>query len=258
GKPFVAINCSAVVPTLLESELFGHVRGAFTGADANKTGRLKLAEDGAVFFDEIGDMSLDLQAKLLRVLQVREFEPVGGVDRIPFRARVVSATHRNLKAMVADGTFREDLYYRLAVSTIHVPPLRERRNDIPLLANHLLGRIMRELQKELTGIEEQALHALQTHDWPGNVREFENVLTRAVLFARGDTITLEAIGAAMDRGPQAASRAERIKTLREAEREHVESALYATGWNITHTANLLEISPTTLRKKIADYRLSPP
>ncbi|MBI2432540.1 MAG: sigma-54-dependent Fis family transcriptional regulator, partial [Candidatus Hydrogenedentes bacterium] len=147
GRPFVAVNCSAVVSTLLESELFGHVKGAFTGADSDKAGKLEAAGDGSIFFDEIGDMAGDLQAKILRVLQEREFERVGSTKTLPFRARVLAATHRDLPAMIQQGQFREDLYYRLAVSTIHVPALRERRSDLPLLTERLLARLSSELHK---------------------------------------------------------------------------------------------------------------
>lgn len=258
GRPFVAVNCSALVPTLLESELFGHVRGAFTGAEADKIGRLELASDGTLFFDEIGDMAPDLQAKLLRVLQERCFEPVGSVESRPLNARVVAATHRNLSTMVKEGLFREDLYYRLEVSTIAVPPLRERRSDIPILARHLLGRIARDLQKGVDAIEEKALHGLQAEAWPGNVRELENVLTRAAVMARDGIITEELVVKALEQGLRTTTPPAKIKRLREAEQDHIEAALFATGWNITQTATLLDISPTTLRKKIGDYALSPP
>ncbi|MCC6153748.1 MAG: sigma-54-dependent Fis family transcriptional regulator [Candidatus Hydrogenedentes bacterium] len=259
GKPFIAINCSSVVSTLLESELFGHVRGAFTGADSDKVGRLELAGEGTVFFDEIGDMAIDLQAKLLRAIQERSFERVGGVKSIPLRARIVAATHRNLESMVASGAFREDLYYRLAVSTVSVPPLRERREDIPLLSSHLLARLCRELHRPITSIQEKAMRRLQAYDWPGNVRELENVLTRAALLTRGDTLLEQDVVASLGspltvrNAPQAP-----IKTLRDAERDYVEIALYSTGWNATQTAAILDISPTTLRKKIHDYGLIPP
>lgn len=259
GKPFVAVNCSSVVSTLLESELFGHVRGAFTGADSDKMGRLELAGEGTIFFDEIGDMAVDLQAKLLRAIQERSFERVGSVKSISLRARIVAATHRNLESMVASGAFREDLYYRLAVSTIHVPPLRERRDDVPLLAMHLLARLARELHRPVTAIHEKAMRRLQAYDWPGNVRELENVLTRAALLTRGDTVMEQEIAASLGSllAPKNTTPAA-IKTLRDAERDHVETALFSTGWNVSQTAALLDISPTTLRKKIHDYGLTPP
>ncbi|GMU91494.1 MAG: sigma-54-dependent Fis family transcriptional regulator [Candidatus Hydrogenedentota bacterium] len=259
GRPFIALNCSSVVNTLLESELFGHIKGAFTGADSDKPGRLEMAGEGTIFFDEIGDMAIELQAKLLRAIQERSFERVGSVKSQPLRARVIAATHRDLESMVASGAFREDLYYRLAVSTIRVPPLRERRDDIPALAQRLLARICRDLHRPITSIDAKGVQRLQAYDWPGNVRELENVLTRAALFTRGDTILDENISRSLGSSPVRRDTPQApIKTLREAEREHVEAALFATGWNITHTATMLDISPTTLRKKIHDYELTPP
>ena len=204
-------------------------------------------------------MSIDLQAKLLRAIQERSFERVGSVKSVALRARIVAATHRNIESMTKSGAFREDLYYRLAVSTITVPPLRERRDDIPLIASHQLARIARELHRPVAAIHEKAMRRLQAYDWPGNVRELENVLTRAALLARGDTLlehdvvaSLGGTSAIHNAGPTV------IKTLRDAERDHVEMALYATGWNVTQTAALLDISPTTLRKKIHDYGISAP
>ena len=256
--PFVAINCSALVPTLLESELFGHVKGAFTGADSDKAGKMEVAGGGTLFFDEIGDMSVDLQAKLLRVLQEKEFERIGDTKPIPFRARVVAATHRDLKAMAAEGTFREDLYYRLAVSTIAVPALRDRRSDIPALADRMLARITRELHKTVTGIETEAVRHCTNYDWPGNVRELSNVLTRAVLLCRRPVITEDLIAASMGRAAPAPVLAADFKPLREAEKEYVYKALVAMDWNIQRTAALLDISRVTLRKKIEDYGLVKP
>ncbi len=258
-QPFVAINCSAIVPALMESELFGHVRGAFTGADRDKRGRLEEAGEGVMFFDEIGDMSLALQAKLLRALQERSFERVGSAAPVPLRARVVAATHRDLSALVAEGAFREDLYYRLAVSHIRVPPLRERRGDFPILARHLLAQISRDLNVAITGLEEAAIAQLQTHSWPGNVREMENALTRAALMSRESVLTQGVIAAAMaEPASRGAAAPTDIKPLSEAERDHIEQALHATNWNITRTAKLLEVSPTTLRKKIGDFGLAHP
>ena len=258
GRPFVAVNCSAVVPTLLESELFGHVRGAFTGADTNKTGRLESAGEGTVFFDEIGDMGYDLQAKLLRVLQEREFEPVGSTRTIPFRARVIAATHRDLKALVTRGEFREDLYYRLAVSTFFVPPLRERRSDIPVLVEHMLARIARELHKDVERIDRAAMSRCEQYDWPGNIRELSNVLTRSVLLARSATLTDELIASSMGRTSENRTAPPKAQTLREAEKEFVFTTLVANGWNIKRTAAILDISRVTLRKKIEDYGLVNP
>ncbi|NQU39555.1 MAG: sigma-54-dependent Fis family transcriptional regulator [Lentisphaerae bacterium] len=257
GAPFVAVNCSAVVPTLLESELFGHERGAFTGADRQKVGKLEHAGAGTLFFDEIGDMDLDLQAKLLRVLQEREFERVGGLQPIAFQARVVCATHRDLSQMVASGEFREDLLYRIAVSELMVPPLRERRGDIRLLVRHFLGKLGMQLHKRVESIDESAMLRLEQYDWPGNVRELENVLARATALARSSTLMLDDIGFASGNGVGSTEADEPIRPLAEAEMLHIEKALLSTGWNITQTAQLLQISPTTLRKKIADSNLQP-
>jgi len=258
NKPFVAVNCSAVVPTLLESELFGHIKGAFTGADADKAGKLEVAGEGTIFFDEIGDMSRDLQAKLLRVLQEKEFERVGSTRSLPFKARVIAATNRDLPARIKANEFREDLYYRLAVSTIHVPPLRERRSDIPLLAEHLLAKLAKELHKDVSGIDKGALRRLQAYDWPGNVREMVNVLTRALLLARGNVIAEETILSALGEGVDLAVSPDKIITLRDAEKEHIHKALLSTGWNIKQTAELLGITRVTLRKKIGEYELKRP
>lgn len=252
-KPFIAINCSAVVPTLLESELFGHEKGAFTGAETKKTGKLEYAEDGTVFFDEIGDMPLDLQAKVLRVVQEREFERVGGLENIPFRARVVAATNRNLETLTKEGKFRQDLYYRLAVSRIVLPTLRERSGDIPLLVRHLIDRIGRKLHRRVEAVETEAMRRLQTYQWPGNIRELENVLTRAIALTRTDVISADELEFSLGADPPPAS--SEVAPLKDAEKEHIKYALTANGWNITHTAKALCISPTTLRKKITDYRL---
>lgn len=258
SAPFVAVNCSAVVSTLLESELFGHAKGAFTGADTDKPGKMEIAGDGTIFFDEIGDMSYDLQAKLLRVLQEKEFERVGSSKPIAFRARVVAATHRNLKAMANEKKFRDDLYYRLAVSTIEVPPLRERQSDIPKLAENMLARLGQELHKEIQGIDEPALKHLSNYDWPGNIRELNNVLTRAVLLVRGPIITESIVHTAMGHTPPSIPPPGEFKSLREAEKDHVLEALSLTDWNISKASELLDITRVTLRKKIEDYGLARP
>ena len=254
GEPFVAINCSAIVGSILESELFGHEKGAFTSADSQKIGKLEFAGEGTVFLDEIADMPLELQAKLLRVLQEGEFERVGGLDTIPFRARVAAATNHDLESLVAGGRFRQDLFYRLAVSRLRLPPLRERRGDIRMLAGYLLGRIGRKLHRRIDAIDEDAMRSLESYDWPGNVRELENVLTRAAALAKSPLLTVDPLQLSPPpvNQPQPTSQPQ---TLREAEKQHILKALLAHGWNITHTARLLDISPTTLRKKISDYRL---
>ena len=255
GEPFVGVNCSAVVPTLLESEFFGHEKGAFTGADKVKIGKLEYAGEGTVFLDEIGDMPLDLQGKLLRVLQEEEFVRVGGLKPIPLKARIVTATHCDLAQQTKTGKFRRDLFYRLAVSTIELPPLRERREDIPMIAEFLLRKINRKLHRPLTAISAEALAYLAAGDWPGNVRELENVLTRAVALAKGSILSREDL----DFSPLPTCEAERGAaqplSLVEAEKQHIERILAMNQWNITHSARILQISPTTLRKKITDFQL---
>jgi two-component system response regulator AtoC len=257
--PFVAVNCGGIVPTLLESELFGHEKGSFTGASARKIGKLELAGTGTILFDEVGDLPLDLQAKVLRALQESEFERVGGTQTLPLRARVLAATHRDLDRGVTEGTFRQDLFYRLAVARIHIPALRQRPEDIPLIAEFLLRRIGRQLGRPPVSLTPQAVKALQAHPWPGNVRELENVLTRSAALLRDgvldrDDLVIHA-GAAENASPEPADG--RIHPLRDMEREYIREVLDRMDWNITHTAETLQISPTTLRKKIKDYGLRP-
>jgi len=180
NTPFVAINCSAIVPTLFESELFGHEKGSFTGANYRKTGKLEFAANGTLFLDEIGDMPFDFQAKILRVLQERKFERVGGNQTISFNARVIAASHHHLENLVDKGKFRQDLFYRLAVTRLTLPPLKERSMDIPVLVHHFIRKISKNLHRKLDSIEPEALERLKQYHWPGNIRELENVLTRAI------------------------------------------------------------------------------
>src|SRR3954462_5496137 len=190
-KPFIAINCSAIVETLLESELFGHEKGAFTGAVQSKPGKFELAEEGSIFLDDMGELSQNLQAKLLRVLQEREVERVGGVRRIPIKARILAATNRTLEDEVHAGRFREDLYQRLKVVTLSLPPLRDRVEDIPILVEHLLVKINQRLHKNLRRVPREVIEKLQKRSWPGNVRGLENVLTRAAVLSQGDILLEE-------------------------------------------------------------------
>ncbi|MBU4262693.1 MAG: sigma-54 dependent transcriptional regulator [Proteobacteria bacterium] len=258
GMPFVAINCSAVVPTLLESELFGYEKGAFTGADKIKIGKMEFAGEGTVFLDEIGDMPHDLQSKLLRVLQEEEFVRVGGLETIPLKARIVTATHRDLQGMVEQGQFRQDLFYRLNVSTLNITPLRFRREDIPLLVDSLLARISAKLHCDLPSVSEAAMKKMINYNWPGNVRELENVLTRAAALSRDNRVLAEDIVWQETKTPAAADQQAESFTLAEAEKSHITSALLENDWNITHTALKLAISPTTLRKKINDFDIRKP
>ncbi len=252
AEPFIAVNCTALTETLLESELFGHVRGAFTGAVAARKGCFELAGAGTIFLDEIGDTGLDLQAKLLRVLESREFYPVGGEQPRRTEARVIAATHRPLEDYVAVGRFREDLYFRLKVVEIRVPPLRERRGDIPALVERLLERIGRELHRSIDGISDEALRALVAYEWPGNVRELENTLTHAAVVSRGPVITAEAL--TLGRRPSAergAPEGEPGDTLDAAELSHVERVLRQTGGNKRQAARLLGISRPRLDRILA-------
>jgi len=258
-RPFVGINCSAIVDTLLESELFGHEKGSFTGAQATKPGKFELAEDGTVFLDEIGDMSLTLQAKLLRVLQEREFERVGGVRRIKLRARVVAATNRALPKEVAEQRFREDLYQRLKVVTIEVPPLRERREDIPALTRNLLAKINEKVHKRVTSVPSEVLEHLTALPWPGNVRELENVLTRAVVLAPGNVLLREYLPSLDGKLGSPLSSAEPVEltTLEEAERQHILKVLQATAGHKGKACQILAISRPTLERKLKKYRDNP-
>ena len=254
GRPFVAVNCSALVPTLLESELFGHEKGAFTGALQRRQGRLELAGKGILFLDEIGDLPQDLQSKLLRVIQEREFERVGGNRTIAFEAELIAATHRDLETMVAAGQFREDLYYRLKVVEIAVPPLRDRREDIPQLIEHFLHRYNAEFHRHVTKVPTEALRLLAGYDWPGNVRELENRIQAGIMASPGDALTLEMPERAK---PRPGGRAAWRRSLAEVERDHVRAVLEECDWNLGKTCEVLGVSRPTLRKKIADHDLKP-
>ena len=254
-EPFIAVNCTALTDTLLESELFGHVRGAFTGAVGGKKGYFELAGRGTIFLDEIGDTSPDFQSKLLRVLQERQFYPVGGEQPRTTEARVVAATHQPMEELVAEGGFREDLYFRLQVVEIHVPSLRDRKADIPLLAQHLLGRIRRETGATVRAISEEAMARIQEYDWPGNVRELENALTRAAIVARGpligpDHLTL-GIHADVSVSPKAPDRVpDGDLTLDAAIEGQVRRVLEQTERNKTEAASLLGISRSRLTRYV--------
>jgi DNA-binding NtrC family response regulator len=259
---FLPINCSALVETLLESELFGHERGSFTGAQAQKRGKFELAAQGTLFLDEAGEMSPGLQAKLLRVLQERAFERVGGTQVLSTDARVIAATNRDLAAMVRDGRFREDLYYRLNVVTIHLPPLRERMDDLPLLVEHLLRKINRELHKRVTRVAPQTWVGLHGYTWPGNVRELENVLTRAVVLARGEVLTPELLDLHTT-SPGGADRATpgvrtpELASLKVLEERHVRAVLAYTRWHKGRACEILGISRPALERKIQKYDIAP-
>ncbi len=265
SRPFVAVNCAAIVETLLESELFGHERGAFTGAVAQKPGKCELAEDGTLFLDEIGDLPLSLQAKLLRVLQEREFERVGGVKRLPLRARVIAATHHDLGQRAGERLFRDDLYQRLKVVTLELPPLRERAEDVPLLVGHLLRRINERTGRKVTKVPPEVMAELKRRPWPGNVRELENALLRAVVMAPGDVLLPELIGTSPAPGPPAMEGSgaplppgEAVWTLEEIERAHIERVLAATGGHRGKACEVLGITRPTLERKLRKYHLAVP
>ncbi len=244
AQPFVAVNCAALPQTLLESELFGHVRGSFTGAAGDRRGRFAQAGKGTIFLDEIGDTTPEFQTKLLRVLQAREYTPVGADAAQRTEARVIAATHRKLEDLLAGGGFREDLYYRLRVFEISVPPLRERMSDLPLLAEHLALRAAAHAGVEAPTLSDAALRRLHEHTWPGNVRELENCLTRAVLLASGSVIRPEhlSLTAAAEKGPGP------LAPLSEIEREHVARVLAAAGGNKSRAATILRISRARLAR----------
>jgi two-component system response regulator HydG len=256
GAPFVAVNCAALPESLLESELFGHETGAFTGAVRRHTGRFEQAHGGTLFLDEIGDLPGAVQVKLLRALQERTIERLGGSEPIAVDVRLIAATHRDLQAAIRDGSFREDLYYRLNVVALHLPPLRSRRPDIPPLIDHLLERINRENDTGVTGVSREVLESFLRYPWPGNVRELRNVLERAVVLNRGRVIHLGDLPAAFRAPPEKAPIAG--GSLVENERATIISALQAAGWNRSIAADRLGIHRNTLRRKIRELGIAPP
>jgi DNA-binding NtrC family response regulator len=251
ADPFIAVNCTSIPETLLESELFGHVRGAFTGAVSDRRGRFALAGRGTIFLDEVGDTSPEFQAKLLRVLEDREFFAVGAERPERTEARVIAATHRDLESQVRDGRFREDLYYRLRIVEIVLPTLRDRVEDIPLLAQHFVRKVSTERASTVSAISDDAMAALLQHRWPGNVRELENCITRAVVLATGNVIRAEhlELGAAMDP-------VEGFPTLELIEGKHVSRALALAEGNRTRAAEILGISKPRLYRLIEKHRIA--
>lgn len=254
AEPFVAVNCTAVPESLLESELFGHVRGAFTGAVSDRRGRFALAAKGTIFLDEVGDTSPEFQAKLLRVLEEREYYPVGAERPERTEARVIAATHRDLEHLVSKGRFREDLYYRLRVVEIVVPSLRERLEDVPMLARHFVRKASHELHHGEPTLPHETVEMLIAHSWPGNVRELENTLTRAVVLASGSVIRPEHVAAPA--APATSPDGERLATLHEAEGEHVRRALAAANGNRTQAAKILGVSKPRLYRLLEKHGVS--
>jgi two-component system, NtrC family, response regulator AtoC len=274
-KPLIKVNCAAIPKDLVESELFGYERGAFTGAVSSKPGRFELADGGTLFLDEIGEVPVEMQVKLLRAIQESEFERVGGIKTLRVDVRLIAATNRDLKQLIADGRFREDLYYRLAVVPITLPPLRDRREDIPLLVRHFIEKYDQRLGKRVEGIEDEALQLLLGYAWPGNIRELENLMERSVLFADGPLIQASALPDSLrERGahppvpiaavgplgaiaaPSGASMKEIVRQAQaELERELITRALEETGGNVTRAAKRLQISRKSLQVKMKELGL---
>ena len=258
-RPFVAINCGALPETLLESELFGYRKGAFTGAERDKPGRLALARDGTLFLDEIGEISPAMQVRLLRVLQEREFEPLGGTQPEPLRARIIAASHRDLLALVREGRFREDLYYRLVVMRLDIPPLRERREDIPTLANDLLARINLRMERAIAGFTPEAMDVLQRQPWPGNIRQLENAIERAAVLCRSELIDLSHLPAEYSEWQRPsgtdASQPLAAQARQQAEARTILEVLRRNGFSRHKTAAELGMHPSTLYRKLKAWRL---
>jgi Nif-specific regulatory protein len=255
--PLVCLNCAALTETLLESELFGHEKGSFTGATEQKIGKFEAAHRGTIFLDEIGEMKPGTQAKLLRVIEGQAFERVGGGKSLQVDVRIVAATNVEIESAVQDGRFRRDLYFRLQVVEIKVPPLRDRKEDIPILAHHFFNRLVQEVGRRLRGFSDAALQKLMRYDWPGNVRELRNVIERAVVLGIGDEITDRDIQlSSLSAPPSLATGEYRPVTLDDMERDHIAATLAHTEWNKSQTASILGIERSTLDRKIQRYNLN--
>ncbi len=256
-KPFIPIDCTTIPAELMESELFGYEKGAFTCADERKLGLIEMAQGGTTFFDEIGDLDFDLQKKLLRFLQEKEIRRIAGKDRINVDVRVLSATNRDIEASLENKEFRSDLYYRLNVIAIRIPPLRERLDDIPLLANHYLEHFREKNKKDIREIDREAMNGLMSYDWPGNVRELENVMERAVILCQYDTINVECLPRKMKMFAQEEYPEVREFNLPEIEKRTIIKALDKSSWNQSKAARLLGISRKQLRTKMKNLELLP-
>ena len=255
-KPMISVSCAALAETLLESELFGHEKGAFTGADEQRRGKFELADGGTIFLDEIGDISPKLQVDLLRVLQERSFYRVGGTQEVRVDVRVIVATHVNLQQAIADGKFREDLYYRLNVIEIRIPPLRERREDVPLLARHFLERLAHELGRDIEDISEGAMKLLMDYNWPGNVRELENAVERAMVTCKNHVLTEDSFAfLAMNGIAGKTWMAPAGMSLQDMEKVLIVGTLQRTNGNIKESASILGIDRSTLYEKIKRYEI---
>jgi DNA-binding NtrC family response regulator len=259
-RPFISVSCAALAETLLESELFGHEKGSFTGATSQRKGKFESADGGTIFLDEIGDISPKLQMDLLRVLQERRFYRVGGTDELEVDVRVIAATNADLAQAVRDGNFRDDLYYRLNVISIHIPPLRERREDIPLLTHSFVERLSHEIGKNIGGISDGALRILVNSDWPGNVRELENAIERAMVTCKSTILSEEDFSFLLDQ-PAGGKRGWSMPagmTLEEGERQIIAAALQRAGGNVSEAATALAIDRSTLYDKIKKFNLPRP
>ncbi|HDI00523.1 MAG TPA: sigma-54-dependent Fis family transcriptional regulator, partial [Firmicutes bacterium] len=261
-RRFVKVSCAALSQNLIETELFGHEKGSFTGAYTRRKGRFEVADGGTLFLDEVGEIPPEVQVKLLRVLQEHEFERVGGTETIKVDVRIISATNKDLWEEVRQGRFREDLFYRLNVVPIFVPPLRERKEDIPLLAKEFLKKYSLEMNKKIKKISKKAMELLMDYDWPGNVRELENTIERAVVFAKGEVITPDVLN--LDHSPISGDGGRRTgtfnssKSLYEREKSLISEVLEEANWNLARAARILQISRTTLYSKINKYGLRRP
>jgi len=256
-KPYIKVHCAALPETLLESELFGHEKGAFTGAITRKRGRFELAHTGTIFLDEVGEISPQTQVKLLRVVQEREFERVGGEQSIKIDVRIISATNKNLKEEIEKGNFREDLYYRLDVVSIHVPPLRERKDDIPLMVHKFIEEFSIENNKQIEGITNGALQALMNYKWPGNVRELRNVIESIVVLTKSKVITEQDLPSyILSKDEQEALKIPAGSSLKEAERKLILFTLQNTGGNKSRASEILKIGRKTLHRKLSEYGIA--
>jgi two-component system response regulator AtoC len=266
-EPFIAVNCSAIVETLLESELFGHEKGSFTGAVARKLGKFELARYGSVFLDEISEMSVNLQAKLLRVLQEMEFDRVGGKDKVKVNARIMAATNKDLKTLVNEGKFRDDLYYRLNIVSINLPPLRARRQDIPQLIDYLLAKINLDLHKKIIGVSGEVMEIFMNYNWPGNVRELENLLVRACVVAQGQFLGVsdfpelgkdDTVKPVYDEKSDLFKPSElgKFLTLDEVEERYIRKVIKETDKNKGEICDLLGVSRPTLERKLEKYGIT--
>ena len=256
-KPLVVVNCSALTETLLESELFGHEKGSFTGSLKTKKGKFELAEDGTIFLDEISEISPNTQVKLLRVIQELEFERVGGETTLPMQARIIAATNKKLEKLIEEGKFREDLYYRLKVFTVQLPPLRERREDIKDLTIHFLTKLNKRFNKNVSKIGDGVIEMLQQHTWPGNVRELENTIMQAIVMSKNDVLEVEniKINQRATEGSQEFNQKFELRSLADIEKDYIKRVLDEVRWNKIEASRILEITRPTLNAKIEKYKL---